>query len=66
MSNQLRYHDTIDDHNPRGFIDLAEVESVSLVKFMPGAPKTANENSFIEVIFLLFIYLIMINFYICL
>ncbi|XP_012944799.1 myotubularin-related protein 13 isoform X2 [Aplysia californica] len=49
MKHQLRYHESIDDPHPRGYIDLAEVESVSLVKSMPGAPKRADENSFIEI-----------------
>ncbi|XP_076471850.1 myotubularin-related protein 13-like isoform X2 [Babylonia areolata] len=49
MKHQLRYYDAMEDSNYRGFIDLAEVESVQPVKIMPGAPKKADENSFIEV-----------------
>lgn len=46
---QMRYYDAMEDSNCKGFIDLAEVESVQPVKSMPGAPKKADENSFIEV-----------------
>ncbi|KAL8615600.1 hypothetical protein ACOMHN_026590 [Nucella lapillus] len=49
MKHQMRYYDAMEDSNFRGFIDLAEVESVQPVKVMPGAPKKADENSFIEV-----------------
>ena len=45
----MRYYDAMEDSNYKGFIDLAEVESVQPVKNMPGAPKKAEENSFIEV-----------------
>ena len=46
---QLRYYDTTDDSSYRGVIDLAEVETVQMAKSLPGAPKKAEENSFIEV-----------------
>ncbi|XP_070199867.1 myotubularin-related protein 13-like isoform X2 [Littorina saxatilis] len=49
MKHQLRYYDAMEDSHCKGFIDLAEVESVQPVKSMPGAPKKADENSFIEV-----------------
>ncbi|CAL1540470.1 unnamed protein product [Lymnaea stagnalis] len=49
MKHQLRYYDSADDGNCKGFIDLAEVMSVSLAKFVPGAPKKAEENSFLEI-----------------
>ncbi|XP_059150678.1 myotubularin-related protein 13-like isoform X2 [Physella acuta] len=49
MKHQLRYYDTVEDTNSKGFIDLAEVESVTLMKFVTGAPKRAEENSFIEI-----------------
>lgn len=45
----MRYYDAMEDSTCKGFIDLAEVESVQLIKNMPGAPKKADENSFIEV-----------------
>ncbi|CAG5130727.1 unnamed protein product, partial [Candidula unifasciata] len=49
LKHQLRYYDTHDDHNCKGFIDLSEVESVSLLPSVPGAPKKAVDNSFIEI-----------------
>ncbi|BFZ05320.1 hypothetical protein BsWGS_08359 [Bradybaena similaris] len=49
MKHQLRYYETRDDPNCKGFIDLSEVESVTLVKTVPGALKRADENSFIEI-----------------
>ncbi|KAK7481835.1 hypothetical protein BaRGS_00026861, partial [Batillaria attramentaria] len=49
MKHQMRYYDAMEDSHCKGYIDLAEVESVQPVKTMPGAPKKAEENSFIEV-----------------
>nr|KAG5695682.1 hypothetical protein BaRGS_022359 [Batillaria attramentaria] len=48
MKHQMRYYDAMEDSHCKGYIDLAEVESVQPVKTMPGAPKKAEENSFIE------------------
>ncbi|XP_055899918.1 myotubularin-related protein 13-like isoform X1 [Biomphalaria glabrata] len=49
MKHQMRYYDSRDDPNCKGFIDLAEVESVTLIKNVPGAPKKNEDNSFIEI-----------------
>ena len=46
---QMRYYDAIEDSHCKGYIELKEVESVQAVKIIPGAPKKAEENSFIEV-----------------
>ncbi|XP_046580776.1 myotubularin-related protein 13-like [Haliotis rubra] len=45
----LRYYDAIQDGNCKGFIDLAEVESVQPVKNHPGASKKSEENSIFEI-----------------
>lgn len=39
----------MEDSSCKGYIDLAEVASVTPAKSMPGAPKKADDNSFIEV-----------------
>ncbi|XP_050410421.1 myotubularin-related protein 13 isoform X2 [Patella vulgata] len=49
MKHQLRYYDAMEDSSCKGFIDLAEVESVIPQKNLPGAPKKAEENSFFEI-----------------
>ncbi|XP_048241880.1 myotubularin-related protein 13-like isoform X3 [Haliotis rufescens] len=49
MKHQLRYYDAIQDGNCKGFIDLAEVESVQPVKNHPGASKKSEENSIFEI-----------------
>ncbi|RUS71898.1 hypothetical protein EGW08_020336 [Elysia chlorotica] len=49
MQHQLRYYESAEDGNSKRHIDLAEVESVNLIKSVPGAPKRAVENSFIEI-----------------
>ncbi|KAH9519121.1 ARS-binding factor 1, partial [Bulinus truncatus] len=48
MKHQMRYYDSREDPSCKGFIDLAEVESVTLMKNIPGAPKKNEDNSFIE------------------
>ncbi|GFR74216.1 myotubularin-related protein 13 [Elysia marginata] len=49
MQHQLRYYESSEDGNSKRHIDLAEVESVNLIKSVPGAPKRSAENSFIEI-----------------
>ena len=60
---QLRYYDAMEDSHCKGFIDLAEVVSVQPVKNMPGAPKKADENSFIEVMHVLGVDIMCKHFY---
>ena len=45
----MRYYDAVEDSNCRGFIDLAEVESVQPVKGFPGTSKKSEDNSIFEV-----------------
>lgn len=52
---QLRYYDEKDDAHCRGFIDLAEVISVTPTKSGQVAPKRANDNAFFEVSYLAYI-----------
>ena len=49
MKHQLRYYDTAEDGNCKGFIDLAEVVNVASLKNVQGAPKKADDNAFFEV-----------------
>jgi len=46
---QLRYYDSPDDSNCKGFIDLADVECVQALNNIQGIPKKAGENAFFEV-----------------
>ena len=46
---QLRWYDDKSDTHCKGFIDLAEVMSVSPTKPMTGAPKHTDPNAFFEV-----------------
>lgn len=46
----MRYYDTRDDPNCKGFVDLADVVSVNQVKVvMGGAPKRPDDNVAFEV-----------------
>ncbi|XP_041365406.1 myotubularin-related protein 13-like [Gigantopelta aegis] len=49
MKHQMRYYDAVEDSNCRGFIDLAEVESVQPVKGFPGTSKKSEDNSIFEI-----------------
>lgn len=46
---QLRYYDSEEDTNCKGFIELFEVQSVQPIRNVQGAPKKADENAFFEV-----------------
>lgn len=48
---QLRYYDTQDDNNCKGYVDLKDVVYVMAVKNVQGAPKKVDENAFFEVFF---------------
>ena len=51
LLSQLRYYDSSEDSHCKGFIDLADVVSVSPITFknVQGAPKKSDENAFFEV-----------------
>ena len=49
---QLRYYDSEEDANCKGYIDLFDVISVQSIKNVQGAPKKSDENAFFEVKFI--------------
>ncbi|KAK9497874.1 hypothetical protein O3M35_003784 [Rhynocoris fuscipes] len=48
IKHQLRYYDAMEDSHCKGFIDLAEVVSVSPIAPAPGAPKKTDDKSFFD------------------
>ncbi|XP_054263415.1 myotubularin-related protein 13 [Macrosteles quadrilineatus] len=48
IKHQLRYYDAMEDSHCKGFIDLAEVMSVSQAPPMPGPPKKTDDKSFFD------------------
>lgn len=48
IKHQLRYYDAVEDSHCKGFIDLAEVMSVSQVPPIPGPPKKTDDKSFFD------------------
>lgn len=48
IKHQLRYYDSMDDSHCKGYIDLAEVMSVSQANPTPGAPKKTDDKSFFD------------------
>jgi len=48
MKHELRYYDSQEDSHCKGYIDLAEVQSVTPLKNVQGAPKKADDNAFFE------------------
>lgn len=50
LCGQLRYYDSEEDTNCKGFIELFDVQSVQPIRNVQGAPKKSDENAFFEVI----------------
>lgn len=48
IKHQLRYYDAVEDSHCKGFIDLAEVMSVTQVPPIPGPPKKTDDKSFFD------------------
>jgi myotubularin-related protein 5/13 len=49
IKHQLRYYDAMEDSHYKGYIDLAEVMSVSSATPAPGPPKKTDDKSFFDV-----------------
>jgi myotubularin-related protein 5/13 len=48
IKHQLRYYDAMEDSHYKGYIDLAEVMSVSSATPAPGPPKKTDDKSFFD------------------
>lgn len=48
IKHQLRYYDAMEDSHCKGYIDLAEVMSVTQAAPMPGPPKKTDDKSFFD------------------
>ncbi|KAK4886969.1 hypothetical protein RN001_003240 [Aquatica leii] len=48
IKHQLRYYDAMEDSHCKGFIDLAEVMSVTQAPPAPGPPKKTDDKSFFD------------------
>ncbi|XP_025829760.1 myotubularin-related protein 13 isoform X2 [Agrilus planipennis] len=48
IKHQLRYYDAMEDSHCKGFIDLAEVMSVTQALPTPGPPKKTDDKSFFD------------------
>lgn len=48
IKHQLRYYDAVEDSHCKGFIDLAEVMSVTQAPPAPGPPKKTDDKSFFD------------------
>ncbi|XP_052744607.1 myotubularin-related protein 5 isoform X3 [Bicyclus anynana] len=48
IKHQLRYYDAMEDSHCKGFIDLAEVLTVTQAAPAPGPPKKCDERSFFD------------------
>lgn len=48
IKHQLRYYDAMEDSHCKGYIDLAEVMSVTPAAAAPGPPKKTDDKSFFD------------------
>lgn len=48
IKHQMRYYDAMEDSHCKGFIDLAEVVSVTPAMSVQGAPKRADDKAFFD------------------
>nr|XP_018897778.1 PREDICTED: myotubularin-related protein 13 isoform X2 [Bemisia tabaci] len=48
IKHQLRYYDAMEDSHCKGFIDLAEVQSVNNAQAAPVPPKRTDDKSFFD------------------